>query len=109
MIAGSPNDAQLAAAEAAEKALHAGEADLVIITACSASTVTPAPWRMRADLLGLAAFIIVVAEHGDDRDRAGAQILGEDLGLAGLAEIGEVAAQSAARPQPREISANRSR
>ncbi len=44
-------------------------------------------------LFGLAAFVIVIAEHADDRDRAGAQILGEDLGLAGLAEIGEVAAQ----------------
>ena len=41
--------AELAAAEAAEKALHAGEADaLRSTTACSPSNVTPAPWRIRA-------------------------------------------------------------
>ena len=48
---------------------------------------------MRRDLVGHAAFVIVVAEHRDDRDGAGAQILGEDLGLADLAEIGEVAGE----------------
>ena len=46
-----------------------------------------------ADLLGLAAFVIVVAEHAEHRDRAGADVLGEDLRFARLAEIGEVAAQ----------------
>jgi hypothetical protein len=33
------------------------------------------------DLVRLAAFVIVIAEHRDDRDRAGAEIVGEDLGL----------------------------
>ena len=46
-----------------------------------------------ADLLRLAAFVIVIAEHAEHRDGAGLDVLGEDLRLAGLAEIGEVAAQ----------------
>ena len=48
---------------------------------------------MLGDDLGLSALVIVVAEHADDRDRAGADVLGEDFGLARLAEIGEVAAK----------------
>ena len=47
----------------------------------------------RADLLWLSAFIIMISENSDDRDRASAEVLGEDLRLTRLAEIGEVAAQ----------------
>jgi hypothetical protein len=35
----------------------------------------------------------VIAEHGDDRNGARAQILGEDFRLARAAGVGEVAAQ----------------
>ena len=45
------------------------------------------------DLVGAPALMIVVAEHGDDRDRAGAQVFGQKLGLARLAEVGEVAGE----------------
>ena len=75
--------AELAAAEAADEALDAGEADALdhhrllaehghagLLAGCAA---TSSGWPHS---------IIVVAEHGDDRDRAGAQVLGEDLGLA---------------------------
>jgi hypothetical protein len=46
------------------------------------------------DFVRLSRLVIVVAEHGDDGDGAGAQILGEDLRFDRLAEIGEVAGQS---------------
>ena len=45
------------------------------------------------NLFGLTAFIIMVAQHPDGRDRAMPQILGEILRLAGLSEIGQVTAQ----------------
>ena len=38
--------------------------------------------------------MVVVAEHRQDRDRAGAQILGQRLGLGHGAVVGQVAAQA---------------
>jgi hypothetical protein len=45
------------------------------------------------DVFDLAGLVIVISQHADDRDRAGAQILGESLGLPRLADVGEVAAE----------------
>ncbi len=84
---------ELAAAEAAEESLHAGKADALDLDRLLVEHGHAGIAEDRADLLRLAAFVIVVAEHADDRDRASADVLGEDLRLPRLAEIGEVAAQ----------------
>src|SRR5262249_15339872 len=44
-----------------------------------------------AHRLGLAALVIVVAEHGDDRDAQATQLIGEGFRLLALAEVGQVA------------------
>src|SRR5262249_38939321 len=41
----------------------------------------------------LARFVIVIAQHADHRDRAGAQVLGENLRLTRFADVGEVPAK----------------
>ena len=94
MIAGSPNGAEHAPAEAADESLDADEADAVDLAGLAVEQLhAGARAGCVAHLLDMAAFVIVVAEHGDDRDRAGLQILGQDLGLLRLAEIGEVAGE----------------
>ncbi len=85
--------AELAAAEAADEALDAGKADARNLDGLLAQHGDACRLDDARDFLGLAFLIIVVAEHGDDRDGAGGEILRQQLGLAGLAEIGEVAAQ----------------
>jgi hypothetical protein len=85
--------AELAAAEAADETLGAGEADPVDHRRLLAEHEHAGRPHDPDHLVGAAEFIIVIAQHADHRDRAVAQILGQDLGFLYLAEIGEVAAQ----------------
>src|SRR4051794_40100645 len=75
---------ELAAPVAAHEAFDAGEADAFDLHRLLVQYPHPGVVEDRRDLVRLAAFIIVIAEHADDRDRAGADVLGQDLGLAGL-------------------------
>src|SRR4051812_572081 len=58
----------------------------------------------RGHLLDAAALVIVVAEHGDDWDRAGVQVFGQKFGLARLAEVGEVAGEHQNVSLPGDVS-----
>ena len=88
---------QLAAAIAADETLHAGEPDALDLVRLFVQHDHSGLTQDSRDFFGLAAFVIVVAEHSEHGNRARADVFGEDLGLARLAEIGEVAAQHAAR------------
>jgi hypothetical protein len=90
---GSPNAPSSPRPKPPMKPLAPAKPTPSITTACSPSMVTPACWRITATSSGrrIRNRDCRAPRH---RDRAGAQILGEDLGLAGLAEIGQVAAQS---------------
>ena len=45
-------------------------------------------------MLGLAALMLVIAQHPDHRNFAGADVLQQDLHLARLAEIDQISAQA---------------
>ncbi len=59
---------ELAATEAAEEALHAGEPDAVNFDGLLAEDCHAGAVEDLADLFGLAAFVIMVAEHAEHRD-----------------------------------------
>ena len=70
---------QLAAAVAAHEAFDAGKADAVDLDRLLVEHGHPGLVQDARNLFRLAAFVIVVAEHAEHRDRAGADVLGEDL------------------------------
>ena len=84
---------EFAAAEAADEALHSGKADAIDLMRLFVQDDHPAFVQDPGDLLGLAAFVIVVAEDSQDGNCALTDILGEDLGFFRSPEIGEVPAQ----------------
>src|SRR3546814_17760169 len=92
---GLAEEAELAPAEASDEALHAGEPDPLYLDGLLTQHGDARAVKDVGDLLGLAAFIIMVAEDGAERDRAGGQTLGKDLGFLCLSAVGEVAAQGA--------------
>src|SRR5689334_11856753 len=61
---------ELAAAEAAEEALHAREADTVDLMRLLVEDDHASAVKDLAHLFGTAAFVIVIAEHAEDGDRA---------------------------------------
>ena len=85
--------AEHAPAEAADEALDADEADALDLAGGAVEEPHAGAAEDLPHLVDMAAFVVVVAEDGDHRHRAVTQILGEDLGLLRLAEIGEVAGQ----------------
>src|SRR6476646_1502423 len=84
---------ELTATVSAHEALHAGEADAANLDRLLVEDDHPAFAEDSRDFFGLAAFIVMIAEHAEHRDGGRANVLGQDFGFAGLAEIGEVAAQ----------------
>ena len=85
--------ARAAASETPKKSLHSGKSNALDLDRLFVEYGHSGITKDRADLLWLSAFIIMISENSDDRDRASAEVLGEDLRLTRLAEIGEVAAQ----------------
>ena len=58
----------------------------------------------RRHLLGLARFVVVVAQHRDDRHPRRGQVMGQELGLLRQAEVGQVAGhQQDVRPPARVL------
>ncbi len=82
------------AAKSARESLHSGEAHAADLAGLALQQMHARLANDGGNLLRRIAFIIVVAQHGDDRDGAEAETFGQDFRLAGLAEIGQVAAQN---------------
>ncbi len=81
------------AAEAAGKALDAGKTDAVDLDRLTFQKMHARTLDDRRHLVHMAAFVIVVAEHADDGDGAGAQVGREQFRLGRFAEIGQVAGE----------------
>ncbi|KAK0361017.1 hypothetical protein LTR94_025016, partial [Friedmanniomyces endolithicus] len=82
------------AAEAAHEAFSPGETDAVDLIGLAGQHLDPGLGQHADDFLRLAALVLVIAEHADHGDAAGAQILQQVLHLDRLAEIDQVAAQA---------------
>ena len=90
---GFPERSEHAAAKTADEALHPHEGDAVRLVRLAVEQVHAGGLQNLLYVFDLVGLVIVIAEHADDRDRAGAQLLGKNLGLARLADVGEVAAK----------------
>ena len=84
---------ELAAAEPAEKALHTREADTLDFNCLLLEDFHARRAQDFANLVRLAALVVMVAENTDHGDRARLDIVGENLSLFGFAEIRQVPAQ----------------
>ena len=72
-----------AAVEAAGKALDPGEADAADLVHLVLEELDAGGAQRPLDLVAAIGVVIVVAEHRQHRDRAGAELLDQRLGLAG--------------------------
>jgi hypothetical protein len=86
--------AQHVAAEAADESLAAREADALDLIGLAGQHPHPGVAQHLRHMFGLAAFVFVIAQHPDHGNLARPDVLQQDLDLARLAEIGQVAAQA---------------
>ncbi|MNY46739.1 hypothetical protein D3C86_1819480 [compost metagenome] len=86
--------AEHVAAEAADKALAAGEPHPLDLVGHSGQHLDPGLRHQARHLLGLSALMLMIAQDADHGDAAGAQVFQQVLDLRGLAEIDQVAAQA---------------
>ncbi|MNT01857.1 hypothetical protein D3C72_1363420 [compost metagenome] len=80
--------------EAADKALAAGETDAPDLIGLSGQHPDARLGHQSGDFVGLAAFMLMIAENPNHGDAAGAQVFEQVLDLACLAEVDQVAAKA---------------
>src|SRR5690349_22615381 len=88
-----PPRLQRALAEAAGEALDAGEADAADLDGVSVEHRDAAVAEDALDLIGLLRLVVVVTEHGHDRDFRERQLPHEALRLVGRAGIRQIATE----------------
>jgi len=85
--------AQGVGSEAARKALHAREADLRHFHRVSGQQRDARLGEDLRHLIGLAGFVVVVAQHAEHRHAYHAELLGEHMGLFRRSIVGQIPAQ----------------
>ena len=92
-MAGSPNEPSIRRPKPPAKPFTPTKPTPSISQRLSVEHLHPGVAQDMRDLLGAAAFVIVIAENADHRNRAGLEVLREQLGFFRLSEIGQVACE----------------